>query len=112
MGGITTIRVSRDVRDRLKEYAEPRGLNLGAAVALLLEAADAAEHLARIESLLREQNSLLAKMLDALEALRRAPLTTAVETAPPPRVTGAGEELPSFVHGNPWVEVLARRGSR
>jgi len=104
MSGITTIRVTKEIRDRLKKFAEPRGLNLGAAVGVLLKEYEIAVRLDKIEDLLREQNMLLKEILKVLKdgvpskTSEKVPVTAFID-----------ESLPSFVRGNPWVDVLRKR---
>ncbi|RLG23143.1 hypothetical protein DRN85_09870 [Methanosarcinales archaeon] len=106
MSNITTIRVTKEIRDRLKEYAEPKGLNLGAAVGELLKEQELVEKLDRIEDLLREQNMLLREILKTLKSgiSSRPSEETSITTI-------IDDTLPNFVQGNPWVDVLSKRGS-
>ena len=96
----TTIKVTREIRDKIEEYARPRGISLGSAVARLLEENNIVEELREIRRLLEEQNKLLR---DALSGLR-------VNTNVSIEASGETIDLPSFLSKNPWMEVLARRG--
>jgi len=59
-----------------------------------------------------EEIERLKARIDAVEALlRRAPPRHAVEKVEATPVELAGEDLPSFVVGNPWVTVIKGRGS-
>ena len=61
---------------------------------------------------LRKKLERLEARIDAVEALlRRAPPRHAVEKVEATPVELAGEDLPSFVVGNPWVPVIKGRGS-
>ncbi|RLE62522.1 MAG: hypothetical protein DRJ38_09505 [Thermoprotei archaeon] len=94
----TTVKVSKNVKDRLKSYARRKGLSLGAAINSLLEESEILKELRAIKKLLEEQNHLLRE-------LTRGKLVT-VEPSAEPIVS----ELPDFVSDNPWTAVLARRG--
>jgi len=109
MSDITTIRVTKKIHAELKRFAESRGLTLGAAVGVLLREHEIAVRLDRIEELMREQNILLKEILKALKGgvIR---LADACEEEMPAAILD--ESVPSFVRGNPWVEVLKKRGTR
>lgn len=106
----TTIKVPRELKEKLEEYAKSRSLTLAGAVERLLEESDLKEELREIGKLLKQQNELLRLIL---EELRKKEFREAV------RESGMQEdevykeeinaELPSFVKGNPWLRVLRQR---
>ena len=109
MSGITTIRVTKSVHSKLKEYAEARELTIGQAVGQLLRERELARELERIEDLLKEQNMLLKQILRALkEGVPRS--TTKIPEEPSIPAEVSDEALPSFVQGNPWLNVISKRG--
>ena len=98
---ITTIRVTKDIRDRLAKYAKQRRVSMGAAIDILLREEKMAEKLGTVEELLREQNMLLREILNVLKNGNMA-----VEPEPSP----SGGDMPEFVVNNPWLEILTGRG--
>ena len=105
--GYTTVKLSRELKERLEDYARGRGLTLAGAVADLLDRAETLAVLEDIRGLLEEQNQLLRRLLEAVEAGSLASPGVS-EGSPEPAETE--EPLPSFAEGNPWLEVIARRG--
>ena len=57
--GYTTIKVSKQVKERLDRYARVRGLTLAGAVDRLLSEEEVREELEEIKQLLKEQNEIL-----------------------------------------------------
>jgi len=109
MSGITTIRVTKSVHSKLKEYAEARELTIGQAVGQLLRERELTRELERIEDLLKEQNMLLKQILRALkEGVPRS--ATRILEEPSISAEVSDEALPSFVQGNPWLNVISKRG--
>ena len=98
--GYTTIKLSREVKKRLEEYARPRGLTLSAAVQRLIEDADINSMLGRIIVLLEEQNHILREILQAVSGRRGSLSDIPME---------ASEDIPSFAEDNPWIAVLRGR---
>ena len=103
--GYTTIKLSRDVKRRLEEYARPRGLTLSAAVQRLIEDADIKPMLSRIIMLLEEQNSILREILQAVSG-SRGYIRESIHRETPAEL----EDVPSFAEDNPWIAVLKGRG--
>jgi len=108
--GYTTIKVSKQVKERLDRYARVRGLTLAGAVDRLLSEEEVREELEEIKQLLKEQNELLREILSVL---RRKEITKVIEREKAPkkeeRREEARKELPSFVVWNPWVKVISEK---
>jgi len=98
----TTIKVPKPIRDKLEEYAKPRGLTLSGAIARLLEENKILAELKAIRELLEEQERLLRKLVDKRESNAFPEAST--------EAIVVDEDLPDFVSGNPWTAVLAKRG--
>jgi len=106
--GYTTIKVPRELKERLEEYARPKGLTLSGAIDQLLSEGSLKEELREIRELLREQNRLLRQILEELKRKEIREFTK-VEREKEEVREEAGEELPSFVVGNPWVKVISEK---
>jgi len=100
----TTIKIPREVKNKLDEYAKAKSLSLAAAIERLLDEAEIREELREIKELLREQNELL-KMI--LKEIRKR--NTIIVKEKRELYIREEEELPSFLKDNPWLAVLSRK---
>lgn len=110
MSRYASIKVLVEVKERLEEYARPRGLTLSAAISELLDRADTLSALRELRELLEEQNRLLREQVGLLRALLDAVKAGGVATVAvePPEASTEDLELPSFAVGNPWLELLSK----
>lgn len=111
-----SVKLTKEVEERLEAYARPRGLTLSAAIdrllveeglRLLLERQ--LEELEEIRKLLEEQN----RELRAIRLVLERGEEDRVEEVSSKEKSVSREDLadmPSFIAGNPWLEVLSRRG--
>ncbi len=106
-----SVKLLTSVKERLEAYARPRGLTLSAAIDRLLVEEGLKVLLERQLGELREIRRLLEEQNRELRAIRL------VLEGGKDEVSGKEEsfsrkdaDIPSFVAGNPWLEVLSRRG--
>ena len=114
-----SVKLTKEVKERLEAYARPRGLTLSAAIDRLLVEEGLRmllerqiEEMREIRRLLEEQNRELRAIRSVLERGGRDGSETN-GGASKGEGSVAGEDsgdVPSFVAGNPWLEVLSRRG--
>jgi len=110
----TTVKLSKELKGKLKDYARSKGLSLAGAIADLLDNVEVLGVLKEIRELLKRQNEFLEeqnKLLREQNALLKSllslsPKVSVEASTPEPEPLG----LPSFVKGNPWVKIIASRG--
>ena len=110
--GYTTVKLSRELKDRLEGYARSKGLTLSGAIDNLLEKEELRNEIKEIKELLREQNRLLGEILQEIRKLKVVSVEGGREVKEEVYkevVEEVGGEMPSFVQDNPWVEVLVNR---
>jgi len=113
----TTIRVRRRDKERLEALAREMGTSMSGVVAWLLDRYEVAVRMEEIAALLTAVHARLARLEERLRGIEGAvdDLRRRLRAvgARQPEVSPIEEvEVPEWLKGNPWLEVIGERGEQ